>query len=665
MKYYIQTITPLHIGNGEELSPLDYVLMNGKYFRITQQNIQEFLISIDLKYIDEYSNWIMNITNEITQLEDQKKRERNKFGKDKNQKLSQLRKDFNLKTFVRKIGKENEFETFLKTKTYISYLSKPKMQIRGLLKTANNNPYIPGTSIKGAIRTALFYDYLINYKDFENIKKILKSSYLYAKKKIEVNFREIDKQKKYFAEKLEQEAFYCGLQKNDERINYSDEKLDVFKFLQISDGKVISDNSLTLENIDLYLVSKDKNGVKNAQQQSQAPTVEAIAENKLIEFEIDFNIDYLLTIKQNLKDKEHIEIKNGRNIEKQWIEIRSKIKNIFGIDIIQLTFNNKDEFQTKIINSIVNKIYLFSQKQKDWDSNWLENIMNYNNQKQFQNAYIQSGFNKLIDDNLIHFGFGSGFTGITELLFILDEKYPELKQQFKEIMELFRIGNSPKNRGNFTANPNNFPKSKRLAARNEEIIPLGWAKLFSKEAYQAQAKKQKQFNNLTIEADELYKNKDYEKAIEKYKEAQELDKNADLSSKIENCLAEIEKIEEQKRKEENLKKYEIEKQKRDDEEKKRQKNNQKIAEEIKKYGYKNFLKDKNTFASGRNIIEKFKKKVAISENDCPFIKEFIERCIKNEGKKGWKNFKRDNNWNKVTSWVGKETAQQWFNDLIN
>jgi len=283
--------------------------------------------------------------------------------------------------------------------------------------------------------------------------------------------------KKEFANELENEAFYCKYSKDNNERN-DDEKFDILKFLIISDGRIDTANSLSLENINLYLVKKDKNGTF-ADVQKQTPTVEAVKENSIIEFELDFNIDYLLSIKKNLNDKGYLEVKIGQNFEKQWIGIKEKVKNIFDLDIDNLNENNKDEFKKNAIESIIKKINNFSKKQIEWDQKWLNDITQRNSRRKFNNSHIEQGFNKVKGNALIHFGFGSGYTGITEFLYFLENN--ELKMLFKRVMDKFLIGDKPgtqKNRKNgesYSSNPDNFPKSKRLVTRKNEILPLGWA----------------------------------------------------------------------------------------------------------------------------------------------------------------------------------------------
>lgn len=467
MKFYLKTLTPLHIGNGEELSSLDYVLLQNKFYRISQKQFLEFLVKQKID-VDKYSKWITETTNKIYELENGQSINKGNSRKDKNQQLSELRKNFNLWEFVKvnETKKLGEFKNYLNTLKSIPFKGEIKQQVRGFIKNGNNEPYIPGTSIKGSIRTALLYHYLSQHQN--DIIKILKK--IKCQKNLDQSKKECARE---FVKELELKAFYCkytieNTEKND------DEKFDILKFLVISDGRVISENCLSLENVNLYLIRKDKSGTC-ADVQKQTPTVEAINENALIEFDIDFNIDYLLSIKNNLNNQGWIEIKVGRSNEKQWIGIKEKVKNIFDLDIDHLNEENKEEYKKKVICSIINKINNFSQKQLEWDKQWLEKIKQKNSERKFSDVHLDFGFNKVKGNNLIHLGFGTGFIGITEFLFFL--KNSELKELYKEVMEiLFSIGNRPGAQSKkYKINPDEFPKSKRLVTRSNEIVPLGWA----------------------------------------------------------------------------------------------------------------------------------------------------------------------------------------------
>ncbi|OFX30467.1 MAG: type III-A CRISPR-associated RAMP protein Csm5 [Bacteroidetes bacterium GWA2_32_17] len=492
MKLYLKTITPVHIGNGEELYALDYVMNNNFFYKISQHQFLEFLSKHNISY-QYYAEWINTITQSIDDLKNEKRK--NKWNKDINQQLSETIRNFNLLNFVKsnKIKKEKEFIKYLDTHVQINKIPfqiKPKNQIRGHLKTAFNQPYIPGTSIKGAIRTALLYNYLINTADVEIITEIIKNEL----RRVKSNPKEKENIKKRFADKIEQLAFYCEMQKENKEVKYDDEKSDILKLLLVSDSKItIQENNLGLANADLYLVSKIKDRNSNsfrfvADKQPQAPSLEVIPKNKVIEFDIDFNIDFLLSIKAQIQN-DAIIIKEGKNKEvKQWLGIKRKVKTIFNLDIDAITKENKEELRKTTINNILECVFTFSVQQKKWDTIWISNLLKHEIDKdrngfpKFKKEHLQKGFNHN-SNRSVHIGFGSGFTGITELLYLLDNE--ELKKIFKEAMEVFGIGDKPgaqklrRPGQKYEANPDNFPKSKRLISGKDIIEPIGWLQIIS------------------------------------------------------------------------------------------------------------------------------------------------------------------------------------------
>ncbi len=486
MKLYLKTLTPLHIGNGEILNALDYIIYNNNYYRISQNQFLKFLNN-NQDLVNKYSDWILKESDDIEYLENNKKNERDRFKKqDFNQQLSQKRTEFNLLNFIKSINKTNDFIKFLDVNCKkIEINLHPKQQIRGLIQSPNNQPYIPGSSIKGAIRTALLFNFLNHKTKPTLINDILNNSLINVEKQKSQAFQQnkkfnIEKVKSSFADQIEQLAFYCeainekGVKKSD------DEKFDLMKLVLISDG-IINNYKTSLENIDLYLISKQKDrrtGQLNieATQQKQAPSVETINSNNVIEFEIDFNIDFLYNIKDKLNNDS---IKAGK--EQIWIGIKDKVNKLFDIDITLLTKDNLPEYKDKATNHIIQCINNFSKAQLMTDYGWI-NEFSSKDSRHFYDKKIKNGYKTLDNkNNLIHFGYGTGFAGITELLFIKSK--PELKETLKKVMELFLIGDKPgaqrnrRNNEHYIANPDKFPKSKRLITQNEKIIPLGWCEI--------------------------------------------------------------------------------------------------------------------------------------------------------------------------------------------
>lgn len=494
MKVTLKTITPIHVGNGEKLYDLDYIVTSGYYYRISQGEFLKFLKNYP-EHINDYSNWITQTTRGLENFEHLKKttdkKKNKKQWEDFNQQYNKLKYDFNLLRFIQNIDKTQEFNNFIYEN--IDYKIPYKIQaneleefvkgeVRGLLITANEKPYLAGSTIKGAIRTALFYHYLINSSDTNEFIELMGDELekigfkIINKKKNGERLSKdendlIKKIKGNFTKKIEEKAFYCSHNcTNDNSKKTDDEKLDVFKLLLVSDGIIDQSvrNILTIENINNYLVEKEK-GNLIAAEKTFTPFVEAIKPNIEIETTINFNIEFLFSIKDKLTEK-GIKVKDGY----QWIGLAEKVKQVFGLDISTLTKENLEDKRKEVLQYITKAVKQFSERQIKAHQVWIEHFKKHD--KEGYAPKVEEGFwlvNHLAKtQNLIHLGFGAGFTGMTALLYVLDNE--KLKNKYRDIMEVFGIGNAPNNKGTYIPNPDRFPKSKRLARGQNEIKPLGW-----------------------------------------------------------------------------------------------------------------------------------------------------------------------------------------------
>lgn len=123
-------ITPMSVGNGSQYSPYkDYFIRDGMvHFVDTEKLGRNLSKSEDL--MDEYVEGVANMDGN--------------------------RSRFNLLHFLEKKLQIDSAEIIQRS---IDFYGDPnsKLPINGFLKTPNNEPYIPGSSIKGAIKTALVY----------------------------------------------------------------------------------------------------------------------------------------------------------------------------------------------------------------------------------------------------------------------------------------------------------------------------------------------------------------------------------------------------------------------------------------------------------------------------------------------------------------------------
>lgn len=246
-KMKLITLSPIFIGSGEELNQGQYIFDNAQMVvKILDENkFANFLNKNNL--IDEYSNALIQ------------------YGKNINLKrwLEEKRIPLNSPIFSKIIPcKYLTINKFGKSKIATSLNS-----IKPFMKNSDGFAYIPGSSIKGAIRTA-FCSYLVyKYKDkFQNEWQDLKQALL-EKRTNKHKTTQIIK-------RIEKKCFNL--------IKYNDEKADkgdIFSTLIIGDSKGISKDKL-------YITTRLDCAIQKKNPTSMPMNIEVIAPN----VEINFNL---------------------------------------------------------------------------------------------------------------------------------------------------------------------------------------------------------------------------------------------------------------------------------------------------------------------------------------------------------------------------------------
>jgi CRISPR-associated protein Csm5 len=227
-KMELITFSPLHIGDGGELIPFEYIKENNKI------KIYPFDYFID-KLFETY-----------------------KEPKDLLPKLIELKE-------TAKNGlKENLKDYFDKAKISVppkyEIITKVEIPRRNNIKTFIKNlegPYIPGSEIKGALRTVFLYGIL--KKDDKKRKEFLEQLYkikpeieklktIHDEREKKKKKQEVEKSISELIENLEKEIF---------RANQSDAQYDLFKAIIISDSNPLPYNSLFVDFIKVIYSSRD------------------------------------------------------------------------------------------------------------------------------------------------------------------------------------------------------------------------------------------------------------------------------------------------------------------------------------------------------------------------------------------------------------------------
>ena len=318
-------LTDIYIGSGKDIEAYEYTVKDKYMYRIDMSEVfdkmndsekENFYKILQENNFFNIRSWIYNNYKE-------------KWGYIYKEKVSS---DFE-KYYKEKLDDKSQENSQLSISEFIGY---------------NNKKYIPGSSIKGALRTAFIYsDFLENEKKYE-----IKSSYEIKNGKRVYNRKEIDKEAKI----MESEVLLA--EKEDRYGNKKGEKLglepkkDPFKTVKIFDTEEIelekfSVNVLQIKEGNLFC--EVLNGTYNE-----------IKKTKKVNFEKGINFNIILT-EYSLKDNSMMDYKKNLGIKKLLDSLDDKMENILNFEIEKErekdSYNLRSfyEFLKKIFNSFKNK----------------------------------------------------------------------------------------------------------------------------------------------------------------------------------------------------------------------------------------------------------------------------------------------------------------------
>lgn len=484
----LRTLTPLHIGDGSQLHSLDYVIWKNRLYRTPQKVFDNFLkkISSDdstkmVENAEKFMEWAEDLTLKMETVERERKNTRpgQPGARDFNQTMRDLRNAYSLLAYARKIGQESALTELLQDTNVVSLPvqtpDRMKQEVRGFQRGADGRAYLPGSSLKGCIRTALLFHYLENHANETTIKKILEQSLEQAREVQKKGRGSLEKIKKNFAVSIEHEALFCPMKTERGLEKAGEEHNDLLRLLRVSDAALPTDR-LGVENIDLYLVKKQPRGSRYplaAERQTQAPAAESVLPGTDFTALLDFDAELLLRLHKIPGDGG---VMVGK--ERHFIGWRRKVAALFGISQELLEQSNNSAIREQARNHVFACIRKFSDAQAAAFDRWQKHLRDNDRRGEFTQG-IEVGASKVLSRAGVlrfHLGYATGFEGMTELLHLAVFHKPI----FKEIMELFGIGDKPgasRNRKpgeTYKADPTNFPKSRRMATRAGEIAPFGW-----------------------------------------------------------------------------------------------------------------------------------------------------------------------------------------------
>ncbi len=531
-KYYIyfEVLTPLHIGAGAEkdwMKGADYISDNGKIYVLNHKKVMNNLRG----GADELSNFLLSKND--TGLKD---------------KISGDLKSVSDIVFKSPVSSSNDIKTFIRN---------------GL----TNKPIVPGSSLKGAIRSILF--------------SYLKDIY----------------------------------QKDEKQVFGSPDKGDEFmRFIKISDAAFERTELVNTKIFNLYGTAPNLNG--GWKHEFRGGTTNTFKPN-------GFNTIYEV-------------IQPGETGELSIALSDKAFDNFYKSDRPQKKsdiLHNELSYELFAIINIHSKTYINKQ------IGFFEKYSNIETDKIISS--LETILNSIPVDNsscVLQMSAGSGFHSITGDWQFDNFSIDGVRKQGKI------------SRGQL--NHNDSAKSRKIATDGNKFELMGFVKLsiLTDEVIAERVAKRK-------EKVETEKRIELERITKKKTEQQRNEAERQAKIDAERTIVE-ERIAKEKAEKEKIGKLlkDIE-----EKEKRRQEANKAKNEELKKSGLI-ILGKINDFTKGKTAIHNYKKiNRVIDSSQFEYIKDFIQRCINRDNKK-WKSLKRDN-WKEVKSWVGQNTAQQWYNEL--
>jgi CRISPR-associated protein Csm5 len=397
-KYNLTTITPVFIGSdkGSDLSKTTDFIIDGNQINIIDQRKFEALLNDNIELINEFVSDVKNNP-----------------------------RSFDLQNFI-----EN------KLNTSVSELTKTSLEVDGYLNansvntfiTTNGKHFIPGSTIKGAIRTSLVYSFLIN----SNAGKLIVSNLLDVKKKLDDIKKRRDNNEQINREESALLS-WKGLNKHFEKI-YNEFTLfktenngHDFRHILINDSEQIEPSKTKITELRRTYMIKDSDKTSQWKQ--------VLKENVTTQFSLKVEDDFKDSFLNSLNSKSE--------------ETLISLINKFSKDVIDFELEMYKEFsQKKEITKKLNAAIEFYK--------WLKDIIEKSNNKF---AVMRIGGGKTYFDNSI---------GLA--LFKKD------KERFKEFRKL--LGFWKHRSGNRSFVEEDSPITRTYFVKEKQLLPIGWIVIY-------------------------------------------------------------------------------------------------------------------------------------------------------------------------------------------
>ena len=382
-KYQLQTLTPVHIGSGETLNQIDGCYADGRWYHI------------DLERVLAHPSTDLNaLTSEMSQR--------------------QFR-------WQRYLSHRNIEPSEVSDYSLLCPQSPENVEIREAIKTVGNRPYIPGSSLKGALRTALLGEILsVNDDVYEKSREHIETL-------IDRGARG-NPRRETPARHIEQLAFG------------KDPNHDLVRALQVSDTQPLDSDALEI---------------------GLAWTVTLNQDNQLVQ-KIDSGQEYKHFVQQ----------------------FQAQQRLTFTLKIDDFLFRDREKARLGYSDSQAELLRDIAEVcRSDADALLQQELAFYDNYNLSEIANIYEKLiriNNTLDVGafLLQIGWGTGYHAntVTSIIADADEENAEAEDLWMDLRERFRLGQSRSQRDSYDERA--FPKTRRILYRGRNpICPLGWMKI--------------------------------------------------------------------------------------------------------------------------------------------------------------------------------------------
>lgn len=437
MERIVQCLSPVHIGTGKQLEPFDYIVDGQRYIRI---HLDAVLEQMTTEQADDLAAWVSEQADQMVEL-----------GR---RQSDDIRREMQLSNFP---GADAALREALRTDAALARYHGDRgfernLKVREQVKSADDTPLIPGSSLKGALRTALAFVVLEEMEQEE--RQALGRS---LERRLNARGPRLEER---IGQEIEQAIFRCG--KKPEDIHY-----DLMRAVSISDT-YDAQAELIVSQIYTFVEQRTREG--NTRLSNQTPLIaETHAPGNILSLRLRVDGGLLRAVSRNRRNNE-------------WINFEQRVQRTFGSEVAQLLPNASDE---KIGQAVINRLEVaarhFAKAIVRAEQHW-EESHGHGSTRDLKDFY--NGLDDLIGKGQVplRLGWGSHFMATTLLLALKEDAgwRPILDRCFRA----FNIGAPSKRQKGWNRREerqidlDDFPRSRRLiAAGRRPIAPLGWIAL--------------------------------------------------------------------------------------------------------------------------------------------------------------------------------------------